>query len=119
MAVSATGPVDAIGVEPDTPASYTNYGQSLVDVAAPGGDHRRFPEGDWDLDMVLSTCSRFSLLFPICQTGFFYVFADGTSMAARTLPEWLPGRLALNGGLNAAVRLHRRGTATTWATGPR
>jgi subtilisin family serine protease len=103
LAVSATGPVDAIGIEPDTPASYTNYGQSLVDVAAPGGDHRRFPEGDWDLDMVLSTCSRFSLLFPICQTGFFYVFADGTSMAA----PHAAGVAALadslfNGGLNAA-----------------
>jgi lantibiotic leader peptide-processing serine protease len=80
--VSATGPVDAIGVEPDTVASYTNFGNSLVDVAAPGGDFRRFPDGDWFLDMVLSPCSRFSLTIPDCQTGHFFVFAAGTSMAA-------------------------------------
>jgi hypothetical protein len=36
------------GSDPDTPASYTNYGTSLVDVAAPGG---RFAGGQ---DMVLS-----------------------------------------------------------------
>lgn len=81
VAVSATGPVAAVGVEPDTPASYTNFGHSIVDLAGPGGDFRRFPEGDWFLDLVLSPCSRFSLVVPICQTDNFALFAAGTSMA--------------------------------------
>jgi subtilisin family serine protease len=82
MTVSATGPVDAIGVEPDTPARYTNYGTSLVDVAAPGGGTYRYPEGDWYLDTVFSLCSRFSLVNPECQVGNSYMFRAGTSMAA-------------------------------------
>jgi len=89
VGVSATGPIDAIGVEPDTVASYTDFGHSLVNVAAPGGDFRRFTMdptdpnfGTWFLDMVLSPCSRFSLLIPVCQTGNFFVFAAGTSMSA-------------------------------------
>ncbi|MFL5804751.1 MAG: S8 family serine peptidase [Roseiflexaceae bacterium] len=53
MAVSATGPVGAIGVEPDTSARYTNYGSSLVDVAAPGGGTNRYPVGDWRAIMRL------------------------------------------------------------------
>lgn len=89
VGVSATGPIDAIGVEPDTVASYTDFGHSLVDVAAPGGDFRRFTEDPedpnfdtWFLDMVVSPCSRFSLLVPVCQTGNFFLFAAGTSMSA-------------------------------------
>lgn len=82
MGISATGPTAAIGVNPDTPASYTDFGHSLVDVAAPGGDFRRFPVGDWFLDMVLSPCSSFSLVIPFCQLGGIYLFVAGTSMAA-------------------------------------
>jgi subtilisin family serine protease len=53
MAVSATGPV---GLENfDNPASYTNYGTSVIDVAAPGGDHQLWPESNWWFDMVFST----------------------------------------------------------------
>ena len=59
MAVSATGPFDL-------PASYTNYGQSVVNVAAPGGDFANYP-----YDMVIS---------PGSATGYY--FAAGTSMAA-------------------------------------
>lgn len=49
----------------DVPASYTNYGRSLVDLAAPGGD---FDVSQ--LDMIVSTGSG----------GYF--FSAGTSMAA-------------------------------------
>ena len=53
MAVSATGPIDQKDF--DRPASYTNYGTSVIDVAAPGGDSELFPDSEWWLDMVLST----------------------------------------------------------------
>ena len=69
MAVSATAPCN--WVNPDQPASYTNYGQSVVNVAAPGGD--------WDCgyspDMVLSPAGH-------TATSWSYYFAAGTSMAA-------------------------------------
>jgi len=82
VGISATGPIDAIGVEPDTVASHTDFGHSLVKLAAPGSDFWRFDVGDWFLDMVLSPCSRFSLLIPDCQLGEFFIFAAGTSMSA-------------------------------------
>lgn len=68
MAVSATGPVGQESF--DNPASYTNYGTSAIDVAAPGGDHRLYPEPNWELDMVLSTWLD------------DYAWADGTSASA-------------------------------------
>ncbi len=38
----------------DVPSSYTNYGKSLVDISAPGGDFDH-PGDFWYYDMVLST----------------------------------------------------------------
>jgi len=77
IAVSATAPNllvhdIPIGTEPDydIPASYTNYGKSLIDLAAPGGDINFYPNPNYLYNMVLSTSSR----------GF--AFAAGTSMAA-------------------------------------
>jgi len=101
IAVSATGPmgfgfVDALLVSPPAPtpadatnfrrlSSYTNYGNSVIHVAAPGGDFAypgdelcvkpRIPAGTvtipcWAFDMVLSTS----------RAG--YTWAAGTSMAA-------------------------------------
>jgi len=76
MAVAATGPV---GLENfDRPASYTNYGQSVINVAAPGGDDTRYPLTipiPWYWDMVLSPSYRVGNLN-------YYSWADGTSMAA-------------------------------------
>lgn len=77
VAVSATAPnywaLDYLtGVEPylDMPASYTDYGRSLVDVAAPGGDFDFYPLVYWQYDMIISTGS------------IGYYFSAGTSMAA-------------------------------------
>jgi len=67
MAVAATGPDGWANF--DRPASYTNYGQSVVNVAAPGGDFVN--EEYYPYDMVLS---------PGSATGYY--FAAGTSMAA-------------------------------------
>lgn len=71
MAVSATAPINQMNF--DTPASYTNYGQSVINVAAPGGD---FVFGGVVYDMVLSPAGRSS------GGAWQYYFAAGTSMAA-------------------------------------
>jgi subtilisin family serine protease len=76
MAISATGPYGLANF--DRPASYTNFGQSVVNVAAPGGDDTRYPlmtPFPWYWDMVLSPSYRVG-------TINYYSFADGTSMAA-------------------------------------
>jgi subtilisin family serine protease len=78
VAVSATAPdywyyYLSNGIEDvnfDIPASYTSYGKSLVDLAAPGGDFDFQGNPGYQFDMVLSASSQ-----------SFY-FAAGTSMAA-------------------------------------
>ena len=68
MAVSATGPLSQKDF--DTPAFYTNYGTSVIDVAAPGGNiDLSFPP-NWWIDMVLST------------HPMGWIFACGTSASA-------------------------------------
>jgi len=69
MAVAATGPFNQADF--DRAASYTNYGQSVVSVAAPGGDY-------------VSGNSRDYILSPAGFNGssYGYYFAVGTSMAA-------------------------------------
>ncbi len=71
MAVSATGPCK--GADPDHPASYTNYGVSVVNVAAPGGEDACGATTDF----VLSPGGRRP-----SDLAWQYFFADGTSMAA-------------------------------------
>ncbi|MEO6445040.1 MAG: S8 family serine peptidase [Gemmatimonadaceae bacterium] len=94
IAVSATGPMGwALGsTDLDRPASYTNYGQSAITFAGPGGDFAlpgnqvctkpRFPSGSvvqfcWVMDMVMAPC-RGSL--PTSNGS--YCWAAGTSMAS-------------------------------------
>lgn len=79
LAISATGPVNFAGGGTNFRriASYTNYGEDLVTLAAPGGDFTLFPVGPWFLDMVLSTC-RGTSTPPV----FSFCFAAGTSMAS-------------------------------------
>jgi subtilisin family serine protease len=94
VAVSATGPLGwAVPGNPfdlDRPASYTNYGQSAITFAGPGGDDVYEPVGDvcskprlpsgflvapcWAFDLVMSPGSP--------GTPYVYFWADGTSMAA-------------------------------------
>jgi len=78
IAVSSTGPVDFAngGSNYRRFSSYSNYGEDLVYVAAPGGDFTLFPNGLWYLDMVLST-SRGS-----GSSTTSYTWAAGTSQAA-------------------------------------
>jgi subtilisin family serine protease len=63
MAVAATGPCGLANF--DQPAPYTNYGQSVINVAAPGG----------------GVCGTYDMVIsPGSATGYY--FAAGTSMAA-------------------------------------
>jgi subtilisin family serine protease len=76
MAVAATGPISLENF--DRAASYTNYGRSVINVTAPGGDDTRYPlmtPIPWYFDMVISPSYRVG-------TTNYYSFADGTSMAA-------------------------------------
>ena len=93
IAVSATGPVGwALGAtNVDRPASYTNFGQSAVDFAAPGGDgvfagpqicsKPRVGPGS----PVVQPCFVFDFVFaPVRGAGASngtYSWAAGTSMA--------------------------------------
>jgi subtilisin family serine protease len=80
MAVSATGPIGLTDF--DRLASYSNYGQSVVSVAAPGGDFALYPNPNYVLDMVLSPGGwRWNPANP-SQKQYQYFFAAGTSMAA-------------------------------------
>lgn len=60
LSISATGPLswfyDAT-TDLDVPAYYTNYGQSVIDFAAPGGnlDFSIYPGGPYYYDWVIST----------------------------------------------------------------
>ena len=77
ICVSATGPTSGASVNGpwvniDAPATYTNYGRSVINVAGPGGNTG---------GAVWAACSPFSLVLPICQTGTFAVGLTGTSMA--------------------------------------
>lgn len=93
VSVSATGPQGlALGMTNfDRPASYTNYGQSAISFAGPGGDFAlpgsamcsmpRNPSGTvvqycWVFDMVMSTCRGSGASIST------YCWMAGTSMAS-------------------------------------
>lgn len=90
LSISATTPigwaVDPANASLDYPTSYTNYGQSAIDFAAPGGD-TLYPGNEncliaglvrpcWVFDLVFSTGSS---LNPAVAS---YYWSGGTSMAA-------------------------------------
>lgn len=78
VCVSATGPTAAAGTNGpwtniDALASYSNFGRSSINVAAPGGT---------SAGRVWATCSQTSLFVGVCQTGNFIIGISGTSMAS-------------------------------------
>src|SRR5438067_6877099 len=91
MAVSATGPVGfgAFGFNPpavfDRLASYSNFGQSVISVAAPGGDAVFTPQSQvCHVGVITAPCFVIDfVLSPGGKNGSsnLYFFADGTSMA--------------------------------------
>lgn len=80
ICVSATGPTAGGTYGPwtdvDAIAAYTNFGTSAINVAAPGGT------GEYGGGWVWSDCSQTSLVIPACQTGYYVLGLDGTSMSA-------------------------------------
>lgn len=85
IAVSATGPVGfALGAKNfKRPASYTNFGKSLVDFSAPGGDFVLPGEALCTVPPATNLCWVFDMMIsPGTLTGNGYYFSAGTSMAA-------------------------------------
>src|SRR5690554_539766 len=84
ISISATGPV-GWAVDPTTSldnlASYSNYGQSVIDFAAPGGDFIYPGEEECVVAGLLRPCWVFDLVFSTGSAGSYY-WSAGTSMAA-------------------------------------
>jgi subtilisin family serine protease len=70
----------------DIPASYTNFGKSLISIGAPGGDFDYTGQINWYWDMVLSTTNE----------GF--AWAAGTSMASPHVAGVAALLIGKNGG---------------------
>jgi subtilisin family serine protease len=86
ICVSATGPLMQQNF--DQHATYTNYGKTAIEVAAPGGNAS--DDGNYvNQDLIISACSRRASDpgLAVCRVNaagvvHFYAFAAGTSMAA-------------------------------------
>jgi subtilisin family serine protease len=61
----------------DIPASYTDYGKSFVELAAPGGDWAAYPLINWSWDYVISSGAG-----PNAAGAYPFYYAAGTSMAS-------------------------------------
>lgn len=93
LAISATAPMGwALGAtDYDRPASYSNYGEGLIAVAAPGGDAALPGNAICTLPIVGGTTTNFCWVFDLylstsrgTTANGGYSFAAGTSMAAPT-----------------------------------
>lgn len=87
ICVSATGPL--LQQNFDQPATYTNYGITAIEVAAPGGNATDEEGGYVNKDLIIGACSRRASesSLNVCRTNvdgvnYFYVYAAGTSMAS-------------------------------------
>lgn len=87
VCVSATGPL--LQANFDQPATYTNYGITAIEVAAPGGNATDEEGGYVTKDLVIGACSRrsSSATLNVCRANtdgvvYFYAYAAGTSMAS-------------------------------------
>jgi lantibiotic leader peptide-processing serine protease len=83
LQISATAPVGWATAPTttflDNQASYTNYGRSAIDFAAPGGDFV-YPGNENCTIVVTRPCWVFDLVFSTGNNGWFW--SAGTSMAA-------------------------------------
>ena len=87
ICVSATGPL--LQQNFDQPATYTNYGITAIEVAAPGGNADPNDDSKYQTeDLIIGACSRRATdaTLNVCHVNtdgvvYFYAFAAGTSMA--------------------------------------
>ena len=86
ICVSATGPL--LQQNFDQPATYTNYGITAIEVAAPGGNATDDDSQYQTEDLVIGACSRRATeqTLNVCHANtdgvvYFYAYAAGTSMA--------------------------------------
>jgi subtilisin family serine protease len=86
LAVSALGPVgwlkDPANPDFDILASYSNYGQSAIDFAAPGGNFDYPGEENCTLKGITRPCWVFDMVISSTSGVASYGWSAGTSMAA-------------------------------------
>lgn len=84
ISIAATAPIgwatDPLNAFLDNPASYTNYGQSVIDFAAPGGDVAYPGNENCLIAGLVRPCWVFDLVFSTGNGGWYW--SAGTSMAA-------------------------------------
>ena len=82
VGVSALGP-NGWAKNPNqslNPSYYTNFGTSMVDFAAPGGDFLAYPGNDLCTIVITRPCWVFDGVFSTSKNG--WAWAQGTSMAS-------------------------------------
>jgi subtilisin family serine protease len=112
ICTAATGPtnqssVDGPFADVDASASYTNFGRSAIDLAAPGGNINAPMAPN---TFVYAGCSQTSLVIPVCRTGVFAVGSLGTSMAAPHVSGAVSLLVPRLGRNPAAIDAHLRNT---------
>jgi subtilisin family serine protease len=84
ISISATAPhgwaKDPNNTFLDNPASYTNYGRSVINLAAPGGDRLASVTGNCTIAGLTRACNVFDLVFSTGARNSYY-WSAGTSMA--------------------------------------
>lgn len=120
LAISATGPIGfALGATNfDNPASYSNYGEGTVFVAATGGDFVLPGSDVCTVGPVTQFCWVFDLVFSTCRgtstpPTFSFCWSAGTSMAAPTAAGVAALIVGDNPGISlGALKAKLKNTAT-------
>jgi subtilisin family serine protease len=89
VSISATAPIgwatDPANAFLDYPASYTNFGRSVISMAAPGGDFVYPGSENCNIAGLVRPCWVFDLVFStggVVGPNVYYYWSAGTSMAA-------------------------------------